>query len=83
MNIHPVCSPTLFRLAKEHNTDYSKVAITNQIAGVIASFIPALVLVDAEQGSGGEIDYRVTHNVVPKVCMTSKQRLRFSICSLY
>ena len=46
----------IFRLAKEHNTDYSIVAVSNQIAGVLASFIPALLLVDAEQGSGGEIN---------------------------
>ena len=42
-------------MAKEHNSDFSKVAITNQIASVIASLIPALVLVDAEEGSGGEM----------------------------
>ena len=42
-------------MAKEHNSDFSKVAITNQIAGVIASLIPALVLVDPEDGSGGKL----------------------------
>ena len=45
----------IFRLAREHNSDFSKVAITNQIASVIAALIPALVLVDAEEGSGGEM----------------------------
>ena len=45
----------MFRLAKEHNSDFSKVAITNQIAGVIASLIPALVLKDAEENSGGKL----------------------------
>ena len=44
-----------FRLAKEHNSDYSKIALTNQIASLISSLIPALVLVDAEEGSGGEM----------------------------
>ena len=39
----------------EHNSDYSKVAITNQIANVIGKLIPALVLVDAEEGSGGKL----------------------------
>ena len=45
----------LFRLAKEHNSDYSKIALTNQIASLISSLTPALVLVDAEDGSGGEV----------------------------
>ena len=48
-----------FRLANEHNSDYSKVAITNEIASVIASFIPALILVDAEEGSGGETGHDI------------------------
>ena len=43
------------RLAEEHNSDYSKVALTNQIGSLISSLIPALVLVDAEEGSGGEL----------------------------
>ena len=54
LNFYVKSSEIIFRLAKEHNSDFSKVAITNQIASVIASLIPALVLRDAEEGSGGE-----------------------------
>ena len=43
------------RLAEKHNSDYSKVAITNQIASIIAALIPALVLVDADEVSGGKL----------------------------
>ena len=42
-------------MAKEHNSDFSKVAITNQIANLIGKLIPALVLVDADEGSGGKL----------------------------
>ena len=42
-------------MAKEHNSDFSKVAITNQLANLIGKLIPALVLVDADDGSGGKL----------------------------
>ena len=42
-------------MAKEHNSDFSKVAITNQLANLIGKLIPALVLVDADEGSGGKL----------------------------
>ena len=41
-------------MANEHHSDISKVALTNQIAQVFASLIPALVLEDAPEGSTGE-----------------------------
>ena len=52
----PLKNERILRLAEEHNSDFSKVAITNQIASVAAALIPALVLVDAEEGSGGEVN---------------------------
>ena len=50
---HATTEAILFRLSKEHNSDYSKVAIWTQITGTIAALIPGLLLEDADENSGG------------------------------
>ena len=62
--VYAVLDGTSMRLCEEHNSDYSKISLTNGIASLISSLIPALVLVDAEEGSGGWVTL-----LMPNLCV--------------
>ena len=43
------------RLAKEHNSEFTLVAIWTQITAVFGALIPSFLLEDADEDSGGQI----------------------------
>ena len=49
-SIYTLC---IWRLAKEHNSDFSKVAIWTQIAAPVGALIPGFLLEDADENSRG------------------------------
>ena len=43
------------RLAKEHNSDFSKVAIWTSITATVGALIPGFLLKDADENAGGRL----------------------------